>query len=59
MASPSPQNSLLSNRSKTTKPWTVKWHVNRDFTLYCSTNKIQMANKKCAQEASYTYIHFL
>lgn len=32
----------------------MKWYVNRDFTLYSSTEEIQMANKKCAKQMSYS-----
>lgn len=41
-----PNNSLFRNKIKITKPWSVKWYVNRDFIFNCSTEEVQVANKK-------------
>lgn len=43
--SPHPHYSLFRNKHKITETWSIKWYVNKDFILYCSTEETQMANK--------------
>lgn len=42
LASPHPHYSVFRNKHKITKPLSMKWYVNRDITLYCSTEEIQI-----------------